>query len=406
MDGFAGIDFAAVFAAAPSPYLLLSPHLVICEANDAYLAVTGRSREDLLGRPVFEAFPDNPAFPGADGVANVRASLERARTSGRPDVMAVQRYDIPVGGGGFETRYWSTTNSPVCASDGSVVLLIHRAEDITSLVATQQPDGPTGTWDSQTIDQVAGQMTRERELHRAHDRDRDVATRLQQVMLPRTPTHVGPAQIATRYRPATRDLAVGGDWYDVTALDHDRLAVAVGDVTGHGVAAAAAMGQLRGALSAAVRATGHPAPSLQVLDAHARDGAAPMATAISAVIDLITGSAQVSSAGHPPPLLVAPDGTVDYVEIAPGLPVPYQPSARLRPEAWVALPAGSALILYSDGLVERRHAPIDAGMELLAEVVADHRDLDAEKLADTIEAEVAPDRVDQDDDLALVVVRL
>lgn len=404
--GSAPIDFAAVFAAAPSPYLLLRPDLTICDANAAYLTATGRSRDDLVGRSMFEAFPDNPAQPDADGVANLRASLERARATGRPDVMAVQRYDIPMADGRFEMRYWSPINIPVRAADGSAVLLLHRVEDVTALVATQQPGGPTGTWSPRTVDQIAGQMARADDLHQAHDRDRDIATRLQDVMLPRTPTLVGPARIATRYHPATRDLAVGGDWYDVIELDDGRIAVAVGDVAGHGLAAAAAMGQLRGALSAAIRATGKPAQALRVLDAHARDCAAPMATVVSMVLDLAAGVAQVSSAGHPPPLIVAPDGTASYLAIAPGLPVPLQPSAQLRPRADVTLPTGGVVVLYSDGLVERRREVLDEGLALLADVVAGHRDLEAEALADVIEARVAPRRADQDDDLALVVVRL
>lgn len=399
-----GIDFAAVFAATPSPYLLLTADLVICEVNEAYLAATGRTREDLIGQMMFDAFPDNPAQPDADGVANLRASLVRARETGRPDVMAVQRYDIPTASGGFETRYWSPINTPVCDADGSVVLLIHRVEDITTLVATHRSGATDPTWSSRVVDLIADQMARTQDLRRAHDRDRAVATQLQHAILPRTPTGIGTARIATRYHPATRDLAVGGDWYDVTELDDGRLAVAVGDVAGHGLAAATAMGQLRGALSAAVRATGEPATALRVLDSHARD-AMPMATVISAVIDPAAGSVLISSAGHPPPLVVSPDGT-GYVPLQPGCPVPHQPPTRLRPQVRAALPPGSVLVLYSDGLIERRHQDIDDGLDLLAEVVAAHRDLDAEALIDVIEAEVAPDRVEQDDDIAVVVIRL
>lgn len=225
-------------------------------------------------------------------------------------------------------------------------------------------------------------------------------------MLPRTPARVGPASIAARYRPATRDLAIGGDWYDVIELDDQRLGVAVGDVSGHGLAAAVTMGQLRGALSAAVRATGQPAPALRVLDAHARSAAGPMTTVVSVVIDLSGRSGLLSSAGHPAPLLVTPDGTTGFVPLTPGLPVPFEPSERLRPQTRVALPSGSMLVLFSDGLVERRDETIDVGLRLLGEIVAAHHDLDVESLADTVEAEVAPHRAEQDDDLALLVIRL
>src|SRR5436305_7941293 len=95
-------DYSAVFAAAPDRYLLLDDELRIVAVSDEYLRATMRTHDDLLGRDVFEAFPDNPDDPDADGVANLRSSLERVRTTGQPDTMAVQKYDIPRAGGGFD----------------------------------------------------------------------------------------------------------------------------------------------------------------------------------------------------------------------------------------------------------------------------------------------------------------
>jgi PAS domain-containing protein len=109
------IDYQALFAATPSPYLVLGPDLVIVDVNDAYLRATGRSRLDLVGQYLFDAFPDNPADATADGVRNLGASLHRALQSKRPDTMAVQKYDIPVPSrpGVFEERWWSPINTPV-----------------------------------------------------------------------------------------------------------------------------------------------------------------------------------------------------------------------------------------------------------------------------------------------------
>ncbi|SCK17628.1 PAS domain S-box-containing protein [Streptomyces sp. WMMB 714] len=90
------IDYAALFAATPSPYLVLRPDLVIVDVNRAYLRATGRTREDLLGRYIFDAFPANPADPESNGVENLHASLRRVLESGRADTMALQKYDIPV----------------------------------------------------------------------------------------------------------------------------------------------------------------------------------------------------------------------------------------------------------------------------------------------------------------------
>src|SRR3712207_4596107 len=112
------IDHAALFDVAPTPYLVLDRDLVIVEANRAYCEVVGRPREDLLGRGLFDVFPTNPADPGGDGVENLRASIERARDTGRPDTMAVQRYDIEdTATGEWVERHWSPMNVPVLDDD-------------------------------------------------------------------------------------------------------------------------------------------------------------------------------------------------------------------------------------------------------------------------------------------------
>src|SRR5947209_1790746 len=102
------VDYAALFAATPSPYLVLATDLVIVEVNQAYLDATRRTREDLIGRHVFDAFPDNPSDPAAEGVRNLNASLHRVLITRQPDTMALQKYDIPIMGrpGIFEERWW------------------------------------------------------------------------------------------------------------------------------------------------------------------------------------------------------------------------------------------------------------------------------------------------------------
>ena len=140
-------DYAAVFQAMPTPYLVLDPDLVIVDANPAYLATTGRQLADLVGRPVFEAFPGNPNPTDADGgVAKVRASLERARDTGRPDTMPVQEYDIPAPDGGFTRRFWSLISIPVPGADGTCRYVLQRAQDITDYVhrRSTDPAGPAG----------------------------------------------------------------------------------------------------------------------------------------------------------------------------------------------------------------------------------------------------------------------
>jgi PAS domain S-box-containing protein len=134
-------DFQALFEAAPGLYLVLTPDLRIAAVSDGYLRATMTRREAILGRGIFEVFPDNPDDPTATGVSNLRASLERVLGNNTPDAMAVQKYDIrrpDAEGGGFEERYWSPINSPVFGSGCEVAYVIHRVEDVTESVRLKQ----------------------------------------------------------------------------------------------------------------------------------------------------------------------------------------------------------------------------------------------------------------------------
>ena len=135
-------DFRALFESAPGLYLVLTPDLRIVAASEAYLHATMTTREAIVGRPIFDVFPDNPDDAAATGVRNLRASLDRVLASAAPDTMAIQKYDIrrPTSEGGtVEERYWSRTNSPVL--DGSTVTyIIHRVEDVTEFVRLQRQE--------------------------------------------------------------------------------------------------------------------------------------------------------------------------------------------------------------------------------------------------------------------------
>jgi PAS domain S-box-containing protein len=135
------VDFRALFEGAPGLFLVLDPDLRIVAVSEAYLAATMIRRDDVLGRGIFDVFPDNPDDPAATGVGNLRASLERVRKTGRADTMAVQKYDIrrpESEGGGFEVRYWSPVNSPVMDDLRRVRYIIHRVEDVTEFVRLQE----------------------------------------------------------------------------------------------------------------------------------------------------------------------------------------------------------------------------------------------------------------------------
>ena len=141
-------DFRVLFEGAPGLYLVLTPDLVIVAVSDAYLRATMTKRDEIVGRHLFEVFPDNPDDPAATGVRNLRASLERVRARHIPDAMAVQKYDIrrpAAEGGGFEERFWSPVNSPVLGPQGELLYIIHRVEDITELVGRRPGAAPART---------------------------------------------------------------------------------------------------------------------------------------------------------------------------------------------------------------------------------------------------------------------
>ncbi len=136
-------DFRALFESAPGLYLVLAPDLRVVAVSDAYLEATMTRRQDMIGRGIFEIFPDNPDDPDAAGVRNLSASLARVTGTGETDAMSVQRYDIrrpEAAGGGFEERFWSPVNSPVHGPSGQLAWIIHRVEDVTDFVRLKQAD--------------------------------------------------------------------------------------------------------------------------------------------------------------------------------------------------------------------------------------------------------------------------
>jgi signal transduction histidine kinase/AmiR/NasT family two-component response regulator len=131
-------DFRALFESAPGLYLVLDPELRIVAASDAYLAATMTDRDAIVGRDIFDVFPDNPEDPTADGVSNLRGSLQRVRDRRAADAMAVQKYDIRRPDGEFEVRYWSPLNSPVLNARKQLSYIVHRVEDVTEYVRLRE----------------------------------------------------------------------------------------------------------------------------------------------------------------------------------------------------------------------------------------------------------------------------
>ncbi len=136
-------NYQVLFKSAPGLYLVLTPDLKIVAVSDAYLQATMTTREAILGRSLFDVFPDNPDDPAASGVHNLSTSLQNVLKNCAADVMAVQKYDIrrpEAEGGGFEERYWSPMNSPVFGPTGEILYIIHRVEDVTEFIRLKQAE--------------------------------------------------------------------------------------------------------------------------------------------------------------------------------------------------------------------------------------------------------------------------
>jgi PAS domain S-box-containing protein len=240
-------------------------------------------------------------------------------------------------------------------------------------------------------------------LHRAYQlgEQRETAVALQHAML-------GPANLPTgfavRYHPASRPLQVGGDWYDVVDLDDGRFALIVGDCVGHGLGAATVMGQLRSACRALFLEQSGPSAVLAGLDRFAaRLIGARCTTAFCAVLTLETGELVYSSAGHPPPIIVHADGTRVMLDGGRGLPLALR-SGRTRPEVRVTMPARSTLLLYTDGLVERRGSSMDDGMARAGDLVQDGRSQALDDVADDLMSALEPGG-GYPDDVAVLLYR-
>ncbi|MGY5882948.1 SpoIIE family protein phosphatase [Modestobacter lacusdianchii] len=227
----------------------------------------------------------------------------------------------------------------------------------------------------------------------------EVAVTLQRAVLGPT---VLPEGFAVHYQPAAGTLEVGGDWYDVVDLPGGRYGVVVGDVVGRGLDAAAVMGQLRSAGRALLLESRSPAHVLSTLDRFAAlVPGATCSTVFCAVIDPAALTLRYSSAGHPPAVLVDEHGRADLLEGAGGLPLAVLEGDR--PEAQVSLPPGSTLLLYTDGLVERRDEAIDEGTARAVEALVGGRHLATAALAGLLTDQLLADA--PDDDVAFLLYR-
>ncbi|MFC3493385.1 PP2C family protein-serine/threonine phosphatase [Glycomyces rhizosphaerae] len=405
------LDYAALFEATPSPCAVLGPDLVIVEVNRAYLKAAGRTRAELLGRYIFDSSPENRADPEPDWMEDWRASLDRVLQSREPDTMALQKCGIPLGRPGvFEERWWLPVNTPILGPDRAVEWIVIRAEDVTPFIkAIASGDGPSIERAAEETELYARALELNhlnQELRLAHMREHEMTVTLQRTML-MTPDFEHHDDVAVRYLPADDSLAVSGDWYDLIDLKGGRFALTIGDVVGHGLEAAAVMGMLRSVLNAAVRTLERPAHALEVLGLFARSIEGAMnTTSINALVDPDSRLITYSNAGHPPSILLHSDGECELLNQALDPPLGARPQPVPYSQAGQAYIPGDTLVLYTDGLIERRGEDIDVGLDRLISTLGRHRTHDPELLADALLSDLGVGSGLARDDIALIVVGL
>jgi PAS domain S-box-containing protein len=254
-----------------------------------------------------------------------------------------------------------------------------------------------------TATDIHERKTMEERLREVYEREHRVAETLQRSLLPERLPAIEGLEVAARYLPAGHEAAIGGDWYDALELKDGRVALVVGDVVGHGLRAAAVMGQLRNAFRAYALVESSPAEVVARINRLLLSGGEEaMATVLLLLLDRETGEVVFTNAGHPPPLVLTPDGP-RFLEGGRSVPVGAADAAVFR-EGGATLPPGSVLMLYTDGLVERRGSPLGERMEQLARAAGSAGSEALDQLCDQVLAGVLGPG-ETADDVAVLAVR-
>ncbi|NEK58283.1 SpoIIE family protein phosphatase [Geodermatophilus sabuli] len=353
--------------------------------NPAAVRITGRPADEQLGIDQHELLhgrrPDGRPYPKEE--CPVWRALRTGRTVAADDEVFWRRDDsaVPV-----------ELIAVPTVEDGEVTGVVVSFRDLTDRLAARRQ--------AAELQHLAQQAAAQRAL----------SDRLQQALLtpPPEPDHL---HIVVRYRPAAHEAQVGGDWYDAFLQPDGATMLVIGDVVGHDSDAAAAMGQLRGLLRVLAYDNDEPPSATLTRGEHVARGLAvsSMATALLARIerrpDVPVAGTRVlrwSNAGHPPPLLLSPDGSTTVLATKPELMLGVDPDAP-RSDHTADLDDGQTLLLLTDGLVERRGIDLDQGMDALRAALRDLGGVPLEELCDTLLERMVP--VDGADDVALIAVR-
>ncbi|WP_438363904.1 SpoIIE family protein phosphatase [Streptomyces viridosporus] len=351
---------------------------------------------------------DAPLYPVNETIRFIGSSPQgRSLTTGRP-VLEPRLGDAP----GWRAQDLERSGQVVDYGIHSLITVPLRAGalvlGVVSFWRSEKPE-PFDAEEQELAEELVARAAVSIDNARRYTREHSMAVTLQRSLLPRSLPEQTALEIAYRYLPA--QAGVGGDWFDVLPLSGSRVALVVGDVVGHGLHAAATMGRLRTAVHNFSALDLPPDELLALLDELVaridqdeaqEEHSSPVtgATCLYAVYDPVSRHCTVARAGHPPPALVRPDGSVEFPDVPAGPPLglgglPFE-TAELE------LPEGSRLVLYTDGLVEDRAHDIDEGLELLREALSRAGDSPEDTCRVVLESR-RPGRAG--DDIALIVAR-
>jgi GAF domain-containing protein/anti-sigma regulatory factor (Ser/Thr protein kinase) len=378
---------------------------------------------DALNVILGEGIAASGAIGGVVGlVSEDGESVEVAASRGYPDGILEHWRSVPVGRRLPLSDVVRTGDAVFCESraerearwpsfstgsgDGFVALpLAARGTVLGALGLSFEGDHAFSQEERELLLTVARQCGQALERARLYEREHEIAVAVQRSLLPKDIAVSEQVGVAARYLPASPGLEIGGDWYDVVRLGPRDLVVSIGDVVGHGLKAAATMGQLRNAVRAYALERSSPAEIVARLNTFVTrfpDG--EFSTLFVGRLDLDRNVLEYTNAGHPPPLLRSPDGEATWLDDARVFPIGVEAGIAC-PTATVELEPEATLFLYTDGLVERRTRSLEEGLALLQEVIEKGAD-DPEELVEEVIAQVVEDGAQHSDDIAMVTFRM
>ncbi|WNV75583.1 SpoIIE family protein phosphatase [Geodermatophilus sp. DSM 44513] len=356
---------------APVGFALIDPDLRFVRINRELAAMNGFPVAEHEGRSVFDLLPDLRA--------EAEPLLRHVLETGEPlrDVEIVGTTPADPG----HSHTWLESFFPVRVPQGPTIGVAAVARDVTAVRRLEQ------------------------ELTATLDRQRQVLHELQTSVLPELPDVPG-VDLAARYLGASQEVHLGGDWFDVFTAPDGRLVLAVGDVVGHGPAAVGLMARLSGAVRAYAGDGRAPAEVLAGLNRLLDHSLAPaMASAAMVFLDVASGEVEYASAGHPHPLLCGRSDAPEVMDRAQGRMLGASADSAY-PTGHATLVDGATVLLYTDGLVERRGQTLDEGMARLTAAVTEHcgTGRDAGRLVHAV-VEHSHTALDRDDDVCVLAAR-